>query len=129
MVGDKEILKVIGDALPVVGVATAGGLVAFVREGKRDIWKLFSHVTGAGFSGFLVYACLSETGVTAGQMCAIAGIVGSSGGVMLEKAQEMLFDLAQRYIGSHDFRDDHHEHHERKHGECERCADKNGRHE
>ena len=120
MVGDKEILKVIGDALPIVGVATAGGIVAFVREGKRDIWKLLSHVLGAGFSGFLVYACLSETGVSAGQMCAIAGIVGSSGGVMLEKAQELLFDLAQRYIGSHELRDDHHDH---KRGECEHCAD------
>lgn len=102
MLGDKDILKLIGDALPVVAIAATGGFVSFLREGKWSLLRLIANVTGAGFSGLLVYACLSDTGISAGQMCAVAGIVGSSGGAMLEKAQEILLDVAHRYVGAHE---------------------------
>lgn len=99
MVGDKEILKLIGDALPVVAIAATGGLVNFLRVGKWSLIRLAANLTGAGFSGLLVYACLSESGVSAGHMCAVAGIVGSSGGAMLEWAQGMLMDIVQQRLG------------------------------
>lgn len=126
MVGDKDILKLIGDALPVVAIAATGGFVSFLREGKWSPLRLLANVTGSGFSGLIVYACLSDTGISAGYMCAVAGIVGSSGGAMLERAQDMLLDMAHRYIGAHhdhhgDFHDfsrhhDHHDHHDHHKG-------------
>ena len=100
MVGDKEILKLIGDALPVVAIAATGGLVNFLRVGKWSLIRLAANLTGAGFSGLLVYACLSETGVSAGHMCVVAGIVGSSGGAMLEWAQGLLMDIVQQRLGA-----------------------------
>lgn len=118
MVGDKEILKLIGDALPVVAIAATGGLVNFLRVGKWSLIRLAANLTGAGFSGLLVYACLSETGVSAGHMCAVAGIVGSSGGAMLEWAQGMLMDIVQQRLGARgDMRmnDDG--------GRCEHCGE------
>lgn len=124
MVGDKEILRLIGDALPVVAIAATGGVVNFLREGKWSIARFVANVTGAGFSGLLVYACLSETGISAGQMCAVAGIVGSSGGAMLERMQEMLLDVAHRYISTREAHEDSPE------TRCEHCGErKSGHHE
>lgn len=113
MVGDKDILKLIADALPVVAIAGVGGLVSFLREGKWSPMRLVANVTGASFSGLLVYACLSDTGITPGQMCAVAGVVGSSGGAILERAQELLLDMAHRYIGAHEDHDRFHDHEHR----------------
>lgn len=83
---EKPFLDIALEQLPFVGVAVLGAVVRSMRFGVKSVWAFIASAACAAFTSFLASMLLADYDVPYGTICTICGIVGYSGGSVIDVA-------------------------------------------
>lgn len=83
---EKPFIEAAIDTLPFVSVALLGAVVRTLRFGMKSVWAFVASAACAAFTSFLASMLLADYDVPYGTICTICGIVGYSGGSVIDAA-------------------------------------------
>ena len=86
-------------AIPYVGIATVGSAIQALKGEWRGWKNFFLSVFSAGFGSFVIGMSASDMGISPGWAYFIAGMIGYSGGKLVDECLSMTTSKLEKVVG------------------------------
>jgi len=84
MSNTRDVISLFSDGFPFMLIAIVGAWIRGLRFGFNGVWSFMASCATAAFTAFLASLALPELGVGQGMTGAVCGVIGYSGGSILD---------------------------------------------